>query len=82
MCYFSGHRLTDFDVHVYETNPVSLPQTVGVLCHHHSGPLTDGQVVNLTCGQPVLGQVVRVTNGALDNFSICEIEVFASEGNL
>ena len=75
---YTGHRLRDFDVHVYTENPSSNPSALGNLCSHYDGPMGGDVAEELVCcNGPIRGRYVRVTNTPSEYLTLCEVQVMS-----
>ncbi|XP_070208114.1 uncharacterized protein [Littorina saxatilis] len=71
-------RLHDFDVDVYDKDPVTYPEASVTRCHHHVGHMPRDVTEELVCDDPpITGRVVRVTNAPEEPLSLCEVQVLA-----
>ena len=72
----TDERLQDFDVYVYDEDPLTSPS--GTLCIHHDGPMGRGVTEELTCDNgPIRGRFVRVVNTPGRVLTLCEVQVMA-----
>ncbi|KAK7463302.1 hypothetical protein BaRGS_00038140 [Batillaria attramentaria] len=67
-CLASGHRLSDFDVHIINSAGEE------TLCYHYTGAMRQGATETLYCPEPVVGRYVRIRKPA-GVLSLCEVQV-------
>jgi len=52
-----------------------------ITCSHHTGDLIDGDQAILSCEQPINGQYVVIRKLDDEPLKLCEVEVYAEDGN-
>ena len=82
--FITAYKLHDFDIEVFSQNPMKCARASSSLCFTIRGAMPPGQST-IMCDEPTRGRFLRIKKRKIRNNSdvltLCEVEIYTSEGN-